>query len=166
MRCLVLWRATGRAGSRKRGACDSCKLYGMQNEEGKILELYLPRKYPPAAGAAGSTSCVLRRCSATNRLIPAKEHGSCNINVGQVRRARQAGRRAGVTRQGARGGREWPLHRRVLPLHPRGLCSKCSNCFKLEPNAICHLSCWRQRIGPTWGGVAVYFVRFTPIAGS
>ena len=40
----------------------------MQNEEGKVVELYMPRK-----------------CSATFRLIPAKEHGSCNINVGMVR---------------------------------------------------------------------------------
>ena len=29
----------------------------------------------------------LARCSATNRLIPATEHGSCNINVGQARTA-------------------------------------------------------------------------------
>mmetsp|Transcript_4424 Transcript_4424/g.5684 ORF Transcript_4424/g.5684 Transcript_4424/m.5684 type:complete len:83 (-) Transcript_4424:147-395(-) len=39
----------------------------MQNEEGKIVDLYLPRK-----------------CSATNRLIPAKEHGAVQLNVGQV----------------------------------------------------------------------------------
>merc|ERR1740130_1803205 len=39
----------------------------MQNEEGRIVDLYLPRK-----------------CSATNRLIPAKEHGSVQLNVGQV----------------------------------------------------------------------------------
>merc|ERR1712028_202099 len=39
----------------------------MGNEEGKIVDLYLPRK-----------------CSATNRLIPAKEHGAMQVNVGQV----------------------------------------------------------------------------------
>mmetsp|Transcript_74216 Transcript_74216/g.117473 ORF Transcript_74216/g.117473 Transcript_74216/m.117473 type:complete len:83 (+) Transcript_74216:63-311(+) len=39
----------------------------MQNEEGKIVDLYLPRK-----------------CSATNRLIPAKDHGAMQLNVGQV----------------------------------------------------------------------------------
>mmetsp|Transcript_973 Transcript_973/g.613 ORF Transcript_973/g.613 Transcript_973/m.613 type:complete len:83 (+) Transcript_973:119-367(+) len=39
----------------------------MQNDEGRIVDLYLPRK-----------------CSATNRLIPAKEHGSVQLNVGQV----------------------------------------------------------------------------------
>ncbi|CAE8603754.1 unnamed protein product [Polarella glacialis] len=39
----------------------------MQNDEGRIVDLYLPRK-----------------CSATNRLIPAKEHGSVQFNVGQV----------------------------------------------------------------------------------
>mmetsp|Transcript_77258 Transcript_77258/g.214832 ORF Transcript_77258/g.214832 Transcript_77258/m.214832 type:complete len:83 (-) Transcript_77258:158-406(-) len=39
----------------------------MQNDEGRIVDLYLPRK-----------------CSATNRLIPAKEHGAVQLNVGQV----------------------------------------------------------------------------------
>lgn len=39
----------------------------MQNEEGKVVDLYLPRK-----------------CSVTNRLIPSKEHGSVQLNVGQV----------------------------------------------------------------------------------
>mmetsp|Transcript_106763 Transcript_106763/g.212026 ORF Transcript_106763/g.212026 Transcript_106763/m.212026 type:complete len:83 (+) Transcript_106763:92-340(+) len=39
----------------------------MQNDEGKIVDLYLPRK-----------------CSATNRLIPAKEHAAVQLNVGQV----------------------------------------------------------------------------------
>lgn len=41
----------------------------MQNDEGKIVDLYVPRK-----------------CSATGRLIPAKEHGAVQINVGQVAR--------------------------------------------------------------------------------
>lgn len=39
----------------------------MQNDEGRIVDLYLPRK-----------------CSATNRLIPAKEHGAVQLNVAQV----------------------------------------------------------------------------------
>nr|ADV03048.1 ribosomal protein S21 [Amphidinium carterae]ADV92307.1 ribosomal protein S21 [Amphidinium carterae] len=39
----------------------------MQNDEGRIVDLYLPRK-----------------CSATNRLIPAKEHGAVQLNVGMV----------------------------------------------------------------------------------
>merc|ERR1712238_521685 len=39
----------------------------MQNDEGRIVDLYLPRK-----------------CSATNRLIAAKEHGAVQLNVGQV----------------------------------------------------------------------------------
>lgn len=39
----------------------------MQNDEGRIVDLYLPRK-----------------CSATNRLIPAKEHSAVQLNVGQV----------------------------------------------------------------------------------
>ncbi|XP_078160654.1 small ribosomal subunit protein eS21 [Carex rostrata] len=39
----------------------------MQNEEGQIVDLYIPRK-----------------CSATNRLITAKDHASVQINVGHV----------------------------------------------------------------------------------
>ncbi|KAJ7950200.1 40S ribosomal protein S21 [Quillaja saponaria] len=39
----------------------------MQNEEGQITELYIPRK-----------------CSATNRLITAKDHASVQINVGHL----------------------------------------------------------------------------------
>jgi len=39
----------------------------MQNDEGRIVDLYL-----------------LRKCSATNRLIPAKEHGAVQLNIGQV----------------------------------------------------------------------------------
>ncbi|TKY72610.1 40S ribosomal protein S21-2 [Spatholobus suberectus] len=39
----------------------------MQNEEGQITELYIPRK-----------------CSATNRLITAKDHASVQVNVGHL----------------------------------------------------------------------------------
>ncbi|CAN6676910.1 unnamed protein product [Malus baccata var. baccata] len=39
----------------------------MQNEEGIITELYIPRK-----------------CSATNRLITSKDHASVQINVGHL----------------------------------------------------------------------------------
>eukprot|EP00389_Voromonas_pontica_P001008 GDKH01001512.1.p1 GENE.GDKH01001512.1~~GDKH01001512.1.p1 ORF type:complete len:83 (+),score=23.53 GDKH01001512.1:40-288(+) len=39
----------------------------MQNDEGRIVDLYIPRK-----------------CSATNRLIPAGEHASVQLNVGVV----------------------------------------------------------------------------------
>jgi len=39
----------------------------MQNEEGEKIDLYIPRK-----------------CSATNRLITAKDHASVQINVGHV----------------------------------------------------------------------------------
>ncbi|XP_022973757.1 40S ribosomal protein S21-2-like [Cucurbita maxima] len=39
----------------------------MQNEEGKITELYIPRK-----------------CSATNRLITSKDHASVQINIGHL----------------------------------------------------------------------------------
>merc|ERR1711957_481771 len=45
----------------------SRKTAAMQNDEGKIVDLYLPRKG-----------------SATNRLIAAKEHGAVQLNVGQV----------------------------------------------------------------------------------
>ncbi|KAI7856305.1 30S ribosomal protein S21e [Circinella umbellata] len=39
----------------------------MENSEGKLVDLYIPRK-----------------CSATNRLIKAKDHASVQINVGDV----------------------------------------------------------------------------------
>ncbi|PRP89405.1 40S ribosomal protein S21 [Planoprotostelium fungivorum] len=42
-------------------------LEDMQNEEGEKIDLYIPRK-----------------CSATNRLITAKDHASVQINVGHV----------------------------------------------------------------------------------
>jgi small subunit ribosomal protein S21e len=40
----------------------------MQNEEKEIVDLYIPRK-----------------CSATNRLITAKDHASVQLNVADVR---------------------------------------------------------------------------------
>ncbi|CAN6300944.1 unnamed protein product, partial [Urochloa humidicola] len=39
----------------------------MQNEEGKTVDLYVPRK-----------------CSATNRIITAKDHASVQINIGHL----------------------------------------------------------------------------------
>ncbi|XP_057525171.1 40S ribosomal protein S21-like [Amaranthus tricolor] len=39
----------------------------MQNDEGEIIDLYVPRK-----------------CSATNRLITAKDHASVQINIGHL----------------------------------------------------------------------------------
>ena len=39
----------------------------MENDEGQRVDLYIPRK-----------------CSATNKLITAKEHASVQLNVGQV----------------------------------------------------------------------------------
>jgi len=39
----------------------------MQNEEGEKIDLYIPRK-----------------CSATNRLITAKDHAAVQLNVGHV----------------------------------------------------------------------------------
>lgn len=46
---------------------DSKQLVKMQNEEGQNTDLYIPRK-----------------CSATNRLITAKDHASVQINVGHL----------------------------------------------------------------------------------
>ncbi|XP_073113906.1 small ribosomal subunit protein eS21-like isoform X1 [Elaeis guineensis] len=43
------------------------QLKKMQNEEGKMMDLYIPRK-----------------CSATNRLITAKDHASVQINIGHL----------------------------------------------------------------------------------
>ncbi|XP_047336389.1 40S ribosomal protein S21-2-like [Impatiens glandulifera] len=39
----------------------------MQNDEGQITELYVPRK-----------------CSATNRLITSKDHASVQMNIGHL----------------------------------------------------------------------------------
>ncbi|CAO0795553.1 unnamed protein product [Mucor circinelloides] len=39
----------------------------MENSEGRIIDLYIPRK-----------------CSATNRLITAKDHSSVQINIADV----------------------------------------------------------------------------------
>jgi len=39
----------------------------MQNERGEIVDLYIPRK-----------------CSWTNRLLTSKDHGSVQINVGNI----------------------------------------------------------------------------------
>ncbi|GME69378.1 unnamed protein product [[Candida] boidinii] len=39
----------------------------MENDKGELVELYIPRK-----------------CSATNRIIKAKDHASVQINVAQV----------------------------------------------------------------------------------
>merc|ERR1712194_658871 len=41
--------------------------FAMQNDEGRVVDLYLPRK-----------------CSATNKLIAAKEHSSVQLNIGKV----------------------------------------------------------------------------------
>ena len=40
---------------------------GMTNEEGKVVDMYIPRK-----------------CSATNRVLGPKEHSAVQINVGEV----------------------------------------------------------------------------------
>merc|ERR1711907_263815 len=42
----------------------------MQNEEGKVVDLYMPRK-----------------CDATNCIIAAKDHASVQINIAQVDKA-------------------------------------------------------------------------------
>ncbi|KAK9763835.1 40S ribosomal protein S21 [Basidiobolus ranarum] len=39
----------------------------MENDQGVLVDLYVPRK-----------------CSATGRLIPAKDHASVQINIGEV----------------------------------------------------------------------------------
>ena len=44
-----------------------CGLYRMQNEEGKFVDLYIPRK-----------------CAATNKVIAPKDHASVQIAIGHV----------------------------------------------------------------------------------
>ncbi|KAL0658545.1 hypothetical protein Bca4012_079130 [Brassica carinata] len=41
--------------------------FKMQNEEGQVTELYIPRK-----------------CSATNRMITSKDHASVQLNIGHL----------------------------------------------------------------------------------
>ncbi|GAB2248014.1 hypothetical protein Droror1_Dr00007896 [Drosera rotundifolia] len=53
--------------SRRFPAADHRNQGKMQNEEGQIMDLYIPRK-----------------CSATNRLITAKDHASVQINIGHL----------------------------------------------------------------------------------
>ena len=52
----------------------------MENDKGEIVDLYVPRK-----------------CSATGRIIKAKDHSSVQISVAKVRHIREG---AGKTRDG------------------------------------------------------------------
>eukprot|EP00913_Durusdinium_trenchii_P000460 g420.t1 len=63
---LLLFPACSDVGSSTSGVGHPVRAETMQNDEGRIVDLYLPRK-----------------CSATNRLIPAKEHGAVQLNVAQ-----------------------------------------------------------------------------------
>ena len=48
-------------------ASSSLKLVKMQDDDGQIVDIYIPRK-----------------CSATNRLITAKDHASVQIEIAEV----------------------------------------------------------------------------------
>ncbi|SLM33903.1 40s ribosomal protein s21 [Lasallia pustulata] len=55
----------------------------MENDKGELVDLYVPRK-----------------CSATNRIIKAKDHASVQISVGKVD---ENGRYTGENQAGAEG---------------------------------------------------------------
>ncbi|XP_051213745.1 small ribosomal subunit protein eS21 [Lolium perenne] len=61
-------RPPAAAFERSSSCCGTCSPAAtMQNEEGTMVDLYVPRK-----------------CSATNRIITAKDHASVQINIGHV----------------------------------------------------------------------------------
>jgi len=51
----------------------------MENDQGKVVDLYVPRKWYPS-----KEPYVLTYSAATNRLITAKDHASVQINIGHV----------------------------------------------------------------------------------
>ncbi|RUS16516.1 30S ribosomal protein S21e [Endogone sp. FLAS-F59071] len=65
----------------------------MNNTEGKLVDLYIPRKWPAERAKCNSDQqnstpttvpFVTSTSSATNRLITAKDHASVQINIGDV----------------------------------------------------------------------------------
>src|SRR4051794_12246365 len=55
----------------------------MENEKGEVVDLYAP---PPTSHLSSDRprSYVPRKCSATNRIIKAKDHASVQISIGKV----------------------------------------------------------------------------------
>jgi small subunit ribosomal protein S21e len=55
----------------------------MENDQGKVVDLYVPRKWciVPSAAVPFLLTVV---SAATNRLITAKDHASVQINIGHV----------------------------------------------------------------------------------
>uniref|UniRef100_A0AAZ1Y489 Small ribosomal subunit protein eS21 n=1 Tax=Oreochromis aureus TaxID=47969 RepID=A0AAZ1Y489_OREAU len=66
----------------------------MQNDAGEFVDLYVPRK-----------------CSASNRIIGAKDHASIQINIAELR---------GL--EAAHGCTDWSAHRRAVMLKQRSWC--------------------------------------------
>jgi len=60
----------------------------MENEKGEVVDLYVlphPSPLPPSIPPILTPhSYVPRKCSATNRIIKAKDHASVQISVGKV----------------------------------------------------------------------------------
>ena len=71
-------------------ASSSLEAVKMQDDEGNIVDIYIPRK-----------------CSATNRLITAKDHAAVQIEIAEVSLCRLRARLVSM-------GRESPLAKRAL----------------------------------------------------
>ncbi len=65
----------------------------MENDKGELVDLYVATKPMRDAGTLNNRqlklTCILhsyvpRKCSATNRIIKAKDHASVQISVGKV----------------------------------------------------------------------------------
>ncbi|CAD0085162.1 unnamed protein product [Aureobasidium vineae] len=55
----------------------------MENERGELVDLYDPPSFPEIP-APTEQSLRPRKCSATNRIIKAKDHGSVQISIAKV----------------------------------------------------------------------------------
>lgn len=56
----------------------------MENERGELVDLYVPPLIQSINLTIQSRSYVPRKCSATNRIIKAKDHASVQISIGKV----------------------------------------------------------------------------------
>ena len=56
----------------------------MENERGELVDLYVPPLIQSINLTFQSRSYVPRKCSATNRIIKAKDHASVQISIGKV----------------------------------------------------------------------------------
>jgi len=55
----------------------------MQNEAGEYVDMYIPRYYRFTSHSSFITA-YFRKCSASNRILSAKDHASIQINLAEV----------------------------------------------------------------------------------